>query len=193
MSARKAQPDDKPQADRHDTPDTPDEAFTEEIEVSDEAAMLLAELKDELDKAVEARQRALADFANFQRRSAQNERQAVRSGEAGVVRSMLGVLDHFDLALDQDKSQLSVEQLLDGVRIVRDELVRVLDRFDVERIAPDTGDEFDPNLHQAVLQQSAEGVAPNHVVAVLQAGYTMGDTVLRPAKVSVAPQDDQDA
>ncbi len=117
----------------------------------------------------------------------------MRSGEAGVVRSMLGVLDHFDLALEQDKSQLTVEQLLDGVRIVRDELVRVLDRFDVERIAPDTGDEFDPNLHQAVLQQTAEGVAPNHVVTVLQAGYTMGETVLRPAKVSVAPEFDEDA
>ena len=113
MSARKARPG-KAQTGRQDTPDAPDEAPTGEIEMSDEAAMLLAELKDELDKAVEARQRALADFANFQRRSAQNERQAVRSGETGVVRSMLGVLDHFDLALEQDKSQLTVEQLLDG-------------------------------------------------------------------------------
>ncbi len=173
MSARKAQPDERTGA------DTSGEAF--------------AELKGELEKAVEARQRALADFANYQRRASQNEQQAVRSGEAGVVRSMLAVLDHFDLALDQDKTQITVEQLLDGVNIVRDELCRSLETFGVERIAPEAGDEFNPTRHQAVLQQAAEGVAPNHVVAVLQPGYTMGETVLRPAKVSVAPQDDEDA
>ncbi len=187
MSARKAQPDDRPGA------DTPGDAFAEGIEPSGNAATLLAELKSELEKAVEARQRALADFANYQRRAAQNEQQAVRSGEAGVVRSMLAVLDHFDLALDQDKSQVTVEQLLDGVHMVRDELFRSLETFGVNRIAPDAGDVFDPNLHQAVLQQSAEGVAPNHVVAILQPGYMMGKTVLRPAKVSVAPQDGEDA
>ncbi len=183
MSARKTQPDDT----------TGSDPLTEDIETRGEAATLLAELKGELEKAVEARQRALADFANYQRRASQNEQQAVRSGEAGVVRSMLAVLDHFDLALDQDKSQVTVEQLLDGVHIVRDELFKSLESFGVERIAPDAGDEFDPNRHQAVLQQAAEGVAPNHVVAVLQPGYTMGETVLRPAKVSVAPQDDEDA
>jgi molecular chaperone GrpE len=183
MSARKSQQD-------KTGPDTTDETVAEEIEVSGEAAALLAELKDELDKAVEARQRALADFANFQRRASQNEQQAVRGGEASVVRSMLGVLDHFDLALDQDKSQVTVEQLLGGVQIMRDEMVRALDRHGVERIAPVPGDEFDPNRHQAVLQQPAEGIAANHVVAVLQTGYTMGETVLRPAKVSVAPQDE---
>lgn len=188
MNARKGQPDrTEPGA------DMPGETFAEEIEVSGEAATLLAELKEELDKAVEARQRALADFANFQRRASQSEQQAVRSGEAGVVRSMLGVLDHFELALDQDKSQVTVEQLLDGVRIVRDELLRTLDRYGVERIAPDAGDEFDPNRHQAVIQQAAAGIAPNHIVAVLQPGYTMGETVLRPAKVAVAPRIDEDA
>ncbi|TDJ59393.1 MAG: hypothetical protein E2O40_00150, partial [Planctomycetota bacterium] len=62
MSARKTQPDDRP-----------GDAFAEDIETSDEAAAQLAELKDELEKAVEARQRALADFANYQRRAAQNE------------------------------------------------------------------------------------------------------------------------
>ena len=182
MSARKTHPDDRP-----------GDAFAEDIETPDDAAALLAELKDELEKAVEARQRALADFANYQRRAAQNEQQAVRSGEADVVRSMLAVLDHFNLALDQDKSKVTIEQLLAGVNIVRDELFRSLETFGVARIAPETGDEFDPNLHQAVLQQAAEGIAPNHVVAVLQTGYMMGETVLRPAKVSVAPQDDEDA
>ncbi len=167
-----------------------DPAHAGAAEPDDEAATL-AQLTAQLDEAVEARKRALADFANYQRRAAQNERQASLGGEANVVRSILGVLDHFELALDQDRKQITVEQLLGGVRIVRDELVRMLETFDVQPIDPAVGDEFNPNLHQAVLQQPARDIAPNGIVDVLQAGYKMGDIVLRPAKVSVATPDEE--
>ena len=167
--------------------DMPDPSMTEPIEVSDEAAALIADLQSQLDEAIEARKRAQADFVNYQNRAAQSQRQAVLGGEAGVVRSILDVLDHFNLALDQDREQLTVEQLLDGVRIVRDELLKALQRYDVQPVQPAPGDEFDPNLHQAVLHQEAEDIAPDHIVAVLQAGYTMRTIVLRPAKVSIAP------
>ena len=56
----------------------------------------------------------------------------------------------------------------------------------MQRIEPVVGDEFDPNRHEAVMRQPAEGIAPNHIVSVLQPGYAMGDQVLRPAKVAVA-------
>ncbi len=175
---------------KHTTDDEFVDPAERETGTPDEAAATLAELRAELDEAVEARKRALADFANYQRRAAQNERLAVLGGEANVVRPVLGVLDHFELALDQDR-QMTVEQLLGGVRIVRDELIRVLETFGVQSIEPAVGDEFDPNLHQAVLQQSARDIAPNSIVSVLQAGYKMGDIVLRPAKVSVATPDEE--
>lgn len=178
MSTRTPQPEES---------DMPDPSTTEPIEVSDEAAALIADLQGQLDEAIEARKRAQADFVNFQNRAEQNQRQAVLGGEAGVVRSILDVLDHFDMALDQDPGQLTVEQLLDGVRIVRDELLKALQRYDVQPVQPAPGDEFDPNLHQAVLHQEAQDIAPDHIVAVLQAGYTMRTIVLRPAKVSIAP------
>jgi molecular chaperone GrpE len=72
------------------------------------------------------------------------------------------------------------------VRIVRDELTRALATHGVQRIHPEAGEEFDPNRHQAVLRQAAEAIEPNHIVSVLQPGYTMGELVLRPAKVTVA-------
>ncbi len=172
-----------------------DEEFVDPAEqdtaVSAEAVTTLAELQAALDEAVEARKRALADFANYQRRTAQNDRRAALGGEANVVRSVLGILDHFELALDQDREQMTVDQLLGGVRIVRDELIRVLESFDVQPIDPAVGDDFDPNLHQAVLQQPARDIAPNSIVSVLQVGYKMGDIVLRPAKVSVATPDEE--
>ncbi len=167
-----------------------DGAVIQEIEVPEDAAALIQELQSELDKAITARKRALADFANYQRRVAGNEYSATQSGAARVVRSLLGVLDHFDLALDQDTEQITVPQLLGGVRIARDELIKALDSHGVERIEPATGEEFDPNRHEAVMHQSADGIKPNQIVSVLQPGYTMGDLVLRPAKVTIAaPQE----
>ncbi len=164
-----------------------------EIELPEAAAELVERLEEERDEALAARQRALADFRNYQRRAAQSEQRAVQGGAAGVARSLLAVIDHFDLALGQDTEQITVDQLLGGVRIVRDELVKVLETHGVQPINPARGDEFDPNLHEAMMKQPADGVEPNHIVCVLQLGYQMSDLVLRPAKVAVAaPQDEDD-
>lgn len=163
-----------------------DEPAADEPRMSREAAAVLDELKAELDLAVEARKRALADFANYQRRAFDNEQRAARDGTAAVARSLLGVLDHFDLALNQDPGSISVEQLMGGVRIVRDELLKALADHGVSRMVPAAGEEFDPNRHEAVMRLPSGDVAPDHIVKVLQPGYTMGDQVLRAAKVAVA-------
>ncbi len=166
-------------------PEGDEEAVTR-IEVSEEAAALVRELKSELDHAIEARKRALADFANYQKRAAENEHRAAQSGVAGVVRSLLGVLDHFDLAIGQSTKEMTVEQLLGGVRMVRDELMKVLQSHGIRRVEPSVGDEFDPNRHEAVLRQPAGDVEPGHVLSVVRSGYAMDDRVLRPARVIVA-------
>jgi molecular chaperone GrpE len=158
------------------------------IELSEAAAELVSQLEAERDAAVAARQRALADYQNFQRRSIENERRAGEQGATRVVKSIMPVLDHFDLALGQNAKELSVEQLIGGVKIVRDELFKALQVNGVERIEPNQNDEFDPNRHEAMMRQPSEGVAPNHIVCVMQAGYAMGDQVLRPAKVAIAPE-----
>lgn len=156
------------------------------VEIPEAAAEVIEQLKAELAAAVEARKRALADFANYQRRAAENEGRALRSGAADVVRSLLAVLDHFDLALGQNPAQITVEQLVGGVEMVHDDLVKALARHGVKRIQPAEGDEFDPNQHEAMLHQPSDEVEPNHIVSVLQPGYVIGDLVLRPAKVAVA-------
>ncbi|MHC4993074.1 MAG: nucleotide exchange factor GrpE [Planctomycetota bacterium] len=161
----------------------PDE---ETVEIPDAAAEVIEQLKAELAAAVEARKRALADFANYQRRAAENETRALHRGAADVIRSLLSVLDNFDLALGQDTEQITVEQLVGGVTMVHDDLVKALARHGLARIQPQKGDEFDPNRHEAMLHQPSDAVEPNHIVSVLQPGYLIGDFVLRPAKVAVA-------
>ncbi|MCA9284104.1 MAG: nucleotide exchange factor GrpE [Phycisphaerales bacterium] len=152
----------------------------------DETAELIAQLTVERDEAVAARQRALADFRNFQRRADEAEMRALTSGSARVVRSLIPALDHFDLALGQDLSTMSVQQLADGVRMVRDEISKTLETLGVARIEPKPGDDFDPTRHEAMMRQPSKDIPEGHVVATFQSGFAMGDLVLRPAKVSLS-------
>ncbi len=147
----------------------------------------LAELEGKLAEAEAARLRALADFQNYQRRALANEQEAKVQGRTGVVQSLLSLLDHFDIALSQDHANATAEQILGGVRMIREEFIRVLQAQGVGLINPVRGDEFTPGRHEAIMQQSAEGVPSGHVVSMFQMGYTLGDRVVRPAKVSVAP------
>ena len=158
----------------------------EQIELSEDAARFVEELRGELDEAISARQRALADFANYQRRAIENESRASKRAAVQVIRSILPVLDHFDLALNQDPSTLTAEKLMHGVKIVRDELTKALEQQGVTAIRPEKGAEFDPQKHEAMMHQQAEDIAPGCVVSVLQPGYAIGELVIRPAKVIVA-------
>jgi len=144
----------------------------------------------ERDELLARLQRTAADHQNFQRRAANNEREAGTQARTGVVQSIIPVLDHFELALGQDPAKSTAEQIVGGVRVIRDELMRVLANFGVSVIDPTPGDEFDPNCHEAMLRQPADGVPPGCVSLNLGVGYKLGDRVVRPAKVAVAPTED---
>ncbi|MCA9296016.1 MAG: nucleotide exchange factor GrpE [Phycisphaerales bacterium] len=140
----------------------------------------------EREEAVAARQRALADFANFQRRATDNEIRARKEGISRVVRMLIPIFDQFDLALAQDTEKMTVEQIMLGVEMVRMELEKAVEECGVKRIIVEPGDAFDPGEHSAMMQVDSDAVAPGHVVHVLQKGYKLGDMVLRPAQVAVA-------
>ena len=159
----------------------------QQVELSEEAADIVRQLQAELDEAVEARKRALADFRNYQRRALESEQRALESGAARVVRALLPIVDNFDLTLAHKADRMTTEQLLSAVRMVRDELNKALQAQGVQRIEPARGEPFDPHRHEAVMRQPADDVEPNSVVATMQPGYSHGDFVLRPAKVSISP------
>ncbi|MCL4222539.1 MAG: nucleotide exchange factor GrpE [Phycisphaerales bacterium] len=127
-----------------------------------------------------------ADFQNYQRRAAINEREARQGATAGVVQSVLPVMDHFDLALGQDLTRATAEQIACGVRLIRAELMRVLEGYGVSLIEPKPGESFNPGEQQAMMQQPSTEIEPGHVVTVLGVGYRLGERVIRPAKVAVA-------
>jgi molecular chaperone GrpE len=176
---------------------TLEETNNEDIEVTGEEILEeetplseVEQLRSDLEQAVGARQRALADFANFQRRAAENESKSRERGIAEVVRNLVPVLDQFEMALDQDGA--STDSIMEGVSLVREDLMRALGKNGVESITPRMGEEFDPNRHEAMLQHPAEGIEPGHVSLIVKSGWSMGALVLRPAQVGIAPSDSGD-
>lgn len=131
-------------------------------------------------------QRTAADYQNYRRRAVNNEAEARTQATTGVVQSLIPVLDHFDMALGQNTESVSAEQVVGGVRLIRDEVMRVLTGYGVAQIAPEPGGEFDPRLHEAMTQQPAEGIEPGRIASVFAVGYQLGERVVRPAKVAVA-------
>lgn len=172
----------------------PDQEFSEQDRALNAAADSeeIAKLRDQLCHAQGDYQRVLADFSNYQRRALTNEQVAKTDGASRVAADVVTVIDHFDLALGQDLSKATAQSLVDGMKIVRDELLRTLARHGVTAIAPKPNDAFVPGRHEAITQQTADDVEPGNIVATFQPGYAIatssgGERVIRPAKVSVAP------
>jgi molecular chaperone GrpE len=166
------------------------EVTGEEILEEDAPLTEVEQLRFDLEQAVGARQRALADFANFQRRATENETKSRERGIAQVVRNLVPVLDQFEMALDQEGA--STDSILEGISLVREELMRALGKNGVEAITPQINDEFDANRHEAMLQHATDGVEAGHVSLIVKSGWTMGSLVLRPAQVGIAPSESGD-
>jgi len=159
----------------------------EQIELQDEFVeetpklSIEDQLRLELHEANEAKLRALADFKNYQRRSIENETRAIESGMARVVRSILPAIEQLNLAIIHGGDD-AVEQ---GYQIALGELMKGLAECGVATIEPTVGDEFDPQMHEAMMRQEVEDVETDHIVSLIQKGFRLGDIVLQPAKVSV--------
>ena len=169
-----------------------DETRTEEVDadsLESEAQPIedpIVELEAKLAQAEGDKLRALADLQNFRRRAAISEREAREQGVRSVLMNVVPVLDHFELAMQYDPETASAEQILGGVKLIRDELLRAFGTQGVSTIEAGAGDAFSPDRHEAVVQVPSADVETGAVVELLQVGYAIGERVIRPAKVSVA-------
>jgi molecular chaperone GrpE len=149
----------------------------------------IAQLEEQNAQLNQDKLRTIADYQNFAKRAQANEKEAKTQGTTAIVLNVIPVLDHFDLALGQDLSKVSAEQIASGVKVIRDELLRVLQRHGVTLIEPVPGEEFDPHRHQAVTQMQDDAIPPGHIVRSLQTGYALNERVIRPASVAVRPNE----
>jgi molecular chaperone GrpE len=147
------------------------------------AASREEELERERDEYLALAQRTQADFENYRKRAAKEAAAAGDRAKGGLVRDLLPIVDNLERALAA--AEESEQHLAEGVRLVHSELVAVLQRNGIEPFDP-TGEPFDPEVHEALSTQPADGADPGLVVGVMEKGYKLGGTVLRPARVVVS-------
>ncbi|MEO5366606.1 MAG: nucleotide exchange factor GrpE [Magnetococcus sp. WYHC-3] len=170
----------------------PSAADTCDLASRPDTAEELQAARQEVDRLRDAHMRALAELDNFRKRAARDMDAARKYAVENFARDLLAVADNMERAFtalntgaESFDAQGPYKALLDGVTMIRNELDRVFARHGVVRMEAQ-GRAFDPNLHQAVMQQPAPDAAPGTILQVLQAGYTLNERLLRPAMVAVA-------
>ncbi len=156
-------------------------AESSERENGKEYAKLAEELQDTKDKHL----RLLAEFENFRRRTVKENFELIGSANAKLLAKLTDVLDDFNLAFDPKHKSDKLEDVEKGMRLIFNKFKNLLADEGLTEIDP-AGAEFDPNLHDALMQQPSDTVAENHVSQVLMKGYKAKDKILKHAKVIVS-------
>lgn len=127
--------------------------------------------------------RAAADYKNFKRRVEIERAELIRSASSALLLKLLPVMDDFERAIANVPPEVAETQWWGGVQLIAQKLRTILESEGLTPI-PAVGQDFDPNLHEAVLYEEAEG-QEGKVIEELQKGYKLGDRVLRPSLVKV--------
>ena len=130
----------------------------------------------------EAHLRLAAEYANFRKRTAVEKENSYANGRADTIEKFLPVYDNLSRAMQQETGDAAYKK---GVEMTLNELVKILTAMGVEIIGQ-VGDQFDPNLHNAIMHTEDESVAENTITQVFQQGFKMGEKIIRFAMVQVA-------
>jgi len=159
-------------------PDDPEEGSAEAL------AKEVAETRDRM-------LRTLAEMENLRKRTAKEVADARAYGITGFARDVLDIADNLQRALDavpaetRESADPILKALIEGVELTERALLNALEKNGVRKFDP-SGEKFDPNFQQAMYEVPDASVPPGTVVQVVQAGYMIGERVLRPALVAVA-------
>jgi molecular chaperone GrpE len=148
---------------------------------ADSTAKLQAELQDAKDRELRCR----AELENYRKRSTRELKDRLRYANMDLFRDLLPVLDNVERAIQAGEKSADAAALLDGFRIVQQQLENALKQHHCERIEA-LHTPFDPNVHHAVLQQPSDEHPANTVLMVTQNGYQLHDRVVRPSQVIVS-------
>jgi molecular chaperone GrpE len=129
--------------------------------------------------------RLQADFDNFRKRSLREKDELYRLANQDIMQELLPVLDHLDLALKAVADHGDDQAFVEGVKLVAEQLLSALGKFGMTPVDA-AGEEFDPNLHEAISHLPSEDVVENRVIEQVRRGYQLGDRLLRPAQVVVS-------
>jgi molecular chaperone GrpE len=147
-----------------------------------DTASQFSDLEDALAEANDKYVRLYAEYDNYRKRTAKEKTETYQNASAQCIEKLLPVLDSFERSLE---AECSDENFKNGMSMIYNQLKNFLTQMNVTEIEA-LGAEFDPNIHNAIQQQDGTDYASNHVCAVFQKGYMLGDKLVRPAMVAVA-------
>ncbi|KGL43138.1 nucleotide exchange factor GrpE [Listeria newyorkensis] len=161
------------------------EAHNEQVEVElTENEKRLLELEEKLAASEDRYLRLQADFENVKKRNVAERVATQKYRSQTIAEELLPALDGFQKALDTQSDSEQMEALLTGMKMVYGQIMTALEKEGVEAI-PALGEQFDPNFHQAVMQDSDDSKESNEITMELQKGYKLKDRVIRPSMVKV--------
>nr|WP_314422746.1 nucleotide exchange factor GrpE [uncultured Erwinia sp.] len=182
---------------------TPNEQVSDEIEIEqaknqdaeaaggvdprdERIAQLEAQLAESLGGVRDAQLRAQAEIENIRRRAELDVEKAHKFALEKFANELLPVIDSLERALEvADKTNPELASMIEGIDLTMKSLLNAVGKFGVE-VVGETNVPFNPDVHQAMSMMESEDVAPNHVMMVMQRGYTLNGRLLRPAMVAVA-------
>ena len=143
----------------------------------------IEKLKAELESKNDLLLRTAAEFDNFKKRTERERLSVAEYAKANVIKELLPILDNIGRASALEDKQSP--EYIKGIELIVKQFEGLSEKLGISLIA-NVGDTFDPNLHEAVMHVEDENLGENVIAQVLQQGYKIGDTVIRPAMVSVA-------
>ena len=158
-----------------------EEKKSKKVSKTAELEQKLAAKEEELTALTDQYQRMLAEYANYKRRTEQEKMQIGTFTKAELLTELLTSVDNMEKAIAAPAG----EDYKTGVDMVLRQFMDALHKLGLEEVGAE-GEPFDPNVHNAVMREDADGIDQETVTAVFQKGYKLGDRVLRPAMVKVA-------
>jgi len=162
-----------------------DTEFEEQLKTTSELETQLAEEKKKSDEYLDNWKRMTAEFQNYKRRAEKDKAEYGQYANQRLLKRLLDVLDSFGAGFKTVPPQFQNQPWVEGMRAVERQMLQILEQEGVTPIEAD-GKEFDPNFHEAVSYEPAEGASEGQILDELQRGYMIQDRVLRPTRVKVA-------
>ena len=159
----------------------------EEPKLSDEE--VIEKLKVDIEELKDQRLRSVAELENYRKRSEKDQSDALKYGITNFAKEVISIRDNIERAnasiLDEIKSDEKIKPVIEGLELIHQSIISVLDRFEIKKIES-IDQKFDHNFHQAMVEIERDDCEPGTVVQELIPGYMLHDRLLRPAMVGVS-------
>ena len=148
----------------------------------------LEELKEENKTISDKMMRALAETENIRKKFFKEKKDAEIYGGTKLARDLLSVLDNLNRALESVDDEMVEKQnaVLEGIELTKKELLNTFSNHEINELAPEMGEKFDPKFHQAMFEGPHPTIEKGNIIQVMANGFTIGDRLLRAASVGVS-------